>query len=201
MITSKSHQAPLPDQLKPEYMQFIASWLLDEALATEDSNRRNSDNAYTRGSTRFGRQRQRILNEHCSGQYPWLGIISSGNDFIFSINGIPCRFSDDNPKKPSKRAVLEVHLRQRPLLEDAEPDEAARFVFVVDRGPAESNEPRVVLLGFSKLGDVVHRWYSSSEVRIIGDALVSLPAAVDLPKPQITLKQRQKDADAAATGP
>lgn len=186
-------------QMKSEYLQLIAHWLLDEALATEDDLYRDTDNAYTRGSARFGRQRQRILNESLSGHYSWLKVMNSGQDIVFSIHDIPCRFSNDNPDAPKKRAVLETHLFQMPLLEETEAGEAARFVFVIDRGLDGSAVPRVVLLGFSNSGEVVCRWNSSSVARAIGEAAPSLPKAIELPKPQIALKQRHNDTgDAVA---
>lgn len=189
----KSTNDKLPKQMKIEYLQLIAHWLLDEALATEDDLYRNTDNAYTRGSARFGRQRQRIINESLSGNYSWLKVMNGGQDIVFSIHDIPCRFSNDNPDAPKKRAVLETHLFQMSLLEEAEPGEAARFVFVIDRGLDDLAAPRAVLLGFSNSGDVVCRWQSAAAVRTIGLAAPSRPEAVELPKPQIALKQRRND--------
>lgn len=203
MPVLKSPDGRLPPQLKEEYLQLIASWLLEEALTTEDDLYRETDNAYTRGSTRFGRQRQRILNEHLSGRHPWLKMMNSGQDIVFSIHDIPCRFSNDDPDAPKKRAVLETHIYQMQLLEEAAAGEAARFVFVIDRGPDESADPRVVLLGFSNSDEVVCRWFSKAGVRAIGVAAPSLPKPVELPKPQVAVKQRRADAgdDMASAGP
>ena len=99
----------------------------------------------------------------------------------------------------AQRAVLETHLFQMPLLEEAEPGEAARFVFVIDCGADESSDPRVVLLGFSNADEVVGRWISG-RVRQMGEATPSLPAPVDVPKPVIAPKRRREgDDDAVAS--
>ena len=203
MLVLKSPDGQPPLAMKDEYLRLIASWLLEEALSTEDDLYRNTDNAYTRGSTRFGRQRQRILNEYLSGCHPWLKVMNGGQDIVFSIHDIPCRFSNDDPDAPKKRAVLETHLYQMQLLEQAEAGEPARFVFVIDRGPTEDADPRVVLLGFSNSDEVVCRWFSSPDVRAIGIATPSLPEAVELPKPLLAIKQRRAGAgdDLASAGP
>lgn len=189
-ITNSSN---LPSCLKEEYLSLVASWLLEEWYATEDDLVRETDSAYTRGTTRFGRQKQRISNEHVSGRYPWLGIENNGLDLVFTIVHVPCRFSNDNPDAPKKRAVLEVHQLQLRLVEDAEPGEAARFVFVIDQGIDGTAEPRVLLLGFSASGDEVCRWSSDVSVRAIGEATPSTPAPVEVKKPIVTPKRRDLD--------
>ncbi len=99
---------------------------------------------------------------------------------------------------------MEVHQHQIQFLEDAKPGEAARFVFVIDRGFNESSDPRVVLLGFSTAGEEVCRWASGDILRRMGEATPSLPAPVELPKPAVTPKRTQDgkgDEAAASAGP
>ncbi len=189
----------LPPQMSEDYLTLVANWLLDEWYATEDDLVRDTDTAYTRGTTRFGRQKQRITNEYVSGRHPWLRVENNGLDLVFSIGNIPCRFSNDNADAPKKRAVLEVHPFQMRLIEDTEPGEAARFVFVIDQGIEESREPRVLLLGFSASGEEVCRWRSGGVVRALGEARPSVPAPVEIDKPVITPKRRVTDDDAEAT--
>lgn len=202
MLVLKPSDGRLPSELKEEYLQLVASWLLEEWRATEDDLVRDTDTPYTRGTARFGRQKQRIMLEYLSGRHPWLKVMNGGLDIVFAINGIPCRFSNDDADAPKKRAVLETHLFQMPLLEEAEPGEAARFVFVIDCGADESSDPRVELLGFSNADQVVCRWISGG-VRRIGEATPSLPAAVEVPKPVIAPKRRRDGDDeaVASAGP
>ena len=199
MIILKSSGGGLPSALKEEYLNLVASWFLDEWRATEDDMVRDTDTPYTRGTARFGRQKQRITLEYLSGRHPWLKVENNGLDIVFSINGIPCRFSNDDADAPKKRAVLEVHQFQIPLLEEAEPGEAARFVFVIDQGVDEMSEPQVVLLGFSQSGQEVCRWTSGGVVRKLGEATPSMPDAAEVKKPLITPKRRISDDDAAAS--
>ncbi|MGC3987828.1 MAG: hypothetical protein QM777_25620 [Pseudorhodoferax sp.] len=203
MLILKSSNGRRPSELAEEHLQLVSSWLLDEWRATEDDLVRDTDTAYTRGTARFGRQKQRIQLEWASGRHPWLHIMNGGLDIVFTINGIPCRFSNDDADAPKKRAVLETHMFQMPLLEEAEPGEAARFVFVLDRGFDESSDPRVVLLGFTSAGEAACRWTSDSVVRRMGEATPSLPAPVDVPKPTLSPKRQRggEDDAVASAGP
>lgn len=85
------------------------------------------------------------------------------------------------------------------LIEETAPGEAARFVFVLDRGFDEASEPRVMLLGFSGSGQEVCRWTSGGVVRTLSEAKPSLPAPVQISKPSVTPKKRPADDDAAAS--
>ncbi len=187
-------QAALAD----ERLATVATWLLEEWAATEDDLVRETDSAYTRGTTCFGRQRSRIINEHLSRRYPWLGIENSANDLVFSIGGVPCRFSNDSLAAPSKRAVLEAHRFQLPLIEEAEPGEAVRFCFVVDRGADENSEPRIELLGFTATDELVCRWRSATQVRALTPVKVDLPQPVEVARPVVVAKRRDAGDDGSA---
>ncbi len=188
--------------LREEYLSLVAEWLLDEWRATEDDLVRETDGPYTRGTTRFGRQKQRIINEFLYGQHRWLSVQNSANDLVFSIGGIPCRFTNDSASSPTKKAVLEAHRFQMPLIEDAEPDQAVRFCFVVDSGVGDASEPIVTLLGFSSTDVLVCQWKSGSRVRTLSNTKAALPTAVEIAKPVVAPKRRLADDDkAASTGP
>lgn len=174
----------------------VADWFLDEWHATEDDLVRDTDSPYTRGTTRFGRQRQRILNEHLKGIHDWLGVENSANDLVFSIGGVPCRFSNDDASAPTKRAVLEMHRFQMPLLEIAEPGEAVRFCFVIDRIDDDETKPSVSLLGFASTNDLVCQWRSDSSVRTLVDVKQAAPPAIVLPKPTVVPKRRNAGDEA-----
>lgn len=179
--------------LKEEYLAQVASWLLEEWYATEDDLIRETDNRYTKGTTRFGRQLQRIVNEYMSKQYDWLRIENGGLDLVFSISGIPCRFSNDSVEAPTKKAVLQVHPYQMSLIDDAEPGQAGRYCFVIDQGFNEDMEPRVALLGFSASGTLVCRWQSETIARALADIKTAPPEAVEVTKPSVKPKRRDSD--------
>lgn len=192
---------PPPIAFNPELasnrLQSISNWLLDELYATEDDLSRPTDNGYTRGCTTFGRQKNRILAEALSGRHAWLGLSNSNNDIVFTIGGVPCRFSNDDPSNPSKDAILTANRYQLDFLEFAPKDEPGRFCFVVDRGHDGSAEPRVEFLGFTPRGEVACRWVSDT-VRVLRlEGQQTLAPAVPVNKPQVAPKRRG-EADAAS---
>jgi len=194
---------PLPSafnpQLSSDRLELVSLWLLEELYATEDDLARPTDSGYTRGCTTFGRQRSRIIAEATSGRHAWLGLPNSNNDIVFSLGGVPCRFSNDDPSNPSKDAVLVANRYQMDFLEFAANGEPARFCFIIDRGRDGAAEPRVEFVGFTPNGEIACRWVSNA-VRILSVAgQQSLPQPVDVAKPQIAPKRRgDGDADAAA---
>lgn len=204
MPTSNIPGDRLPRGLKVECLDLVASWLLEEWRATEDDLVRDTDTAYTRGTTRFGRQQKRFWLEYQSGKHPWLRVLNTTLDTVIEINGIPCRFSNDNAESPRKRAVLEVHQHQIPFLEESDVGEAARFVFVIDGEFDPSSDPRVVLLGFSASNVEVCRWTSGEGVRSVGLATAEFPVPIELPKPSVVPKRKNNVSDsddAASVGP
>lgn len=200
MLTA--HPSDFQPSLKNEYLALVAKWLLEEWHATEDDLVRDTDGPYTRGTTRFGRQKQRITNEFLSGNHDWLSLENGGNDLVFTIGGVPCRFSNDSATAPTKKAVLEPHRFQMPLIEEAEPNVAARFCFVVDPGVGEESEPKVSLLGYSGTGILVCEWKAAQKARTLVNVNQDLPEAVEVAKPIVALKKVAADDDnAASAGP
>jgi hypothetical protein len=185
---------PPPAEFRPELssarLEAVAGWLLEELYATEDDLVRATDNGYTRGCTTFGRQRNRIIAEAQSENHPWLRLASTSNDIVFTVGGIPCRFSNDDPASPSKDAVLMANRYQMPFLEFASTGEPARFCFIIDRGDANNADPRVELIGFTPTGEPACRWVSDSVRVLRSEAQQPLPQPVNLPKPQVGPRQR-----------
>lgn len=192
------HPSAFRSELTSERLAIVSQWLLEELHATEDDLARDTDSGYTRGCTTFGRQRNRIIAEALSGKYAWLDLRSSANDIVFTIEGVPCRFSNDDPQNPSKNAVLTTSRYQLDFLEFAAKGEPGRFCFVIDRGYSESEDPRVVLLGFAPSGSTACKWESNA-VRVLKSAgKPALPLAVDVGKPAVAPKRRKSDGDADA---
>jgi hypothetical protein len=194
---------PLPSAFHPELtnarLATVSQMLLEELYATDTDLVRDTDSGYTRGCTTFGRQRSRLVAEALSGKYPWLELRTGANDVVFTIAGIPCRFSNDDPGNPSKDAVLTASRFQMDFLEFAGQGEPGRFCFVIDRGYSEDQEPRVVFLGFTPGGSIACRWESDT-VRMLRLADKTVPPkAVDVAKPSVAPKKKKKDSgDAAA---
>ncbi len=189
--------AAFNSELSSDRLQAVSHWLLDEFYATEDDLSRAIDSGYTRGCTTFGRQMNRIIAEVRSGRNPWLGLANNNNDIVFTIGGIPCRFSNDDPSIPSKDAVLSANRYQMDFLEFATDGGPARFCFIIDRGHDGAAEPWVEFLGFTPSDEIACRWVSNA-VRVLRvEGQQTLPQSVDVAKPQVAPKRRD-EGDAAS---
>lgn len=180
-------------ELQPYRLEAVTQWLLDELYATEDDLSRPTDSGYTRGCTAFGRQKNRIIAEAVSRKHEWLALLNGNNDIVFSIGGVPCRFSNDDPSNPSKDAVLTANRYQMDFLEFATQGEPGRFCFIIDRGHDGASEPRVEFLGFTPSGEVACRWVSNA-VRVLRLESQALAQPVPVAKPQVAPKRRDDDA-------
>ena len=186
-------------ELTVDRLQAVSNWLLEELYATEDDLSRPTDSGYTRGCTTFGRQRSRLMCESASGEHPWLALSNGANDLVFTIGGIPCRFSNDDPSNPTKGAVLTPNRYQLDFMEFAIPGEPVRFCFIIDRGYNGAAEPRVEFLGFTSTNEVACRWVSDTVrvLRVEGAQL--LAPSVPVAKPQVGPKRLDRDeGDGAA---
>ncbi len=192
---------PLPSAfnsgLTSARLQLVAQWLLEELYATEDDLVRSTDNGYSRGCTTFMRQKMRIIAEALSGRHSWLALTNSSNALVFTVSGVPCRFSNDDPANPSKDAVLTANRYQLDFLEFTTPGEPGRFCFIIDRGHDESAEPRVEFLGFAPSGEVACRWVSDNFRVLRIETEESLAPTVHVAKPQVAPKRRD-EGDAAS---
>ncbi|HET7331216.1 hypothetical protein [Dyella sp.] len=178
-------------ELTADRLQPVANWLLDELQATQDDLVRSTDTAWTKGCTTFGRQHSRIISEWQSGKHAWLGILDTSKALVFTIGGVPCRFSNDDPDNPSKKAVLEVNPHQRAFAEFASSDQPVRFCFVVDRGMDDLADPYVVLHGLSDENVVLCRWVSDAASAFRSE-MGTQPAAVEVQKTKLAPKQPEK---------
>lgn len=179
-------------QLSADRLQVVSNWLLEELYATEDDLIRATDNGYTRGCTTFGRQRSRLISEATSGEHTWLGLCNGGNDLVFTIGDVPCRFSNDDPSNPSKDAVLTPNRYQLAFMGFAVPGEPVRFCFIIARGYNGAAEPRVEFLGFTETNEVACRWVSDT-VRVLRvEGAQPLVPSVPVAKPQVGPKRRER---------
>ncbi|WP_445368220.1 hypothetical protein ACH5Y9_01255 [Methylomonas sp. BW4-1] len=186
--------------LTHERLTVIASILLEEYYNTLDDLSSDYDSPYTWGCTAFGRQKNRIISLALAGNYPWLKVLNSGNDLVFAIGSVSCRFSSDNPENPKKNATLTVNRYQQPLFDDAENGEPCRFCFVLDKGYNEDIEPRIVFLGFDASGAIKCQWESDDVRTLHSVAPVTTPSAVQISKPTVTPKRPSSDGIVGRAG-
>lgn len=186
--------------LTHERLTIIANILLEEYYNTLDDLTSAYDSNYSIGCTAFDRQKNRIIALWLSGTYPWLNVLNGGNDLVFTIGSISCRFSSDNPNNPKKKATLTVNRYQQQLFDESELGEPCRFCFVLDKGYNDDLEPRVVLLGFDASGAIKCQWESDTVITLHSVTPVVTPNAVEIGKPAVTPKRPSTDSDVGQAG-
>jgi hypothetical protein len=197
----KYMQLPKPNtfhtELTHERLTIICNALLTVLSDTEQLLSSEFDDGYTRGCAIFGRQKNSIKQIANSGRYPWLSLVNGGNDLVFRIGAIPCRFSNDDPDNPQKIAVLVANRYQMSFFEDVESGAPCRFCFVIARGDTENEDARVVFMGFNAANVLRCKWVSDS-VRTIHAADLGIPKPAEIQKPVIGPKKNQAENDETA---
>lgn len=189
---SLPHPSSFHPALSAERLAHVSRLLLTELAEIESLLSSEVDDGYTRGCPTFGRQKNRIKLEARSGKAAWLTISNPNNDMVFAIGGIPCRFSNDNPDKPAKDAVLIANRHQMSFFEEVDAGVPKRFCFVVDRGASENEDARVVFLGFDEVNVMRCRWVSDS-VRTLYQVAPEVPEPAHLPRPVVEPKRARND--------
>ncbi|MFX1737964.1 hypothetical protein PXJ20_30130 [Paraburkholderia sp. A1RI_3L] len=192
---------PLPEVFHPalsaDRLSVIASILIAEHFSTATALQSDFDDGYTRGCTRFGRQRNRLKSVALSGEHDWLELRHGGNDLVFTIGGIPCRFAADDPANPTKPAVLDATPFQQDFFGAVESGVPCKFCFVLDGGYAEADDPRVVFLGEDSARVVKCKWVSDT-ARALHAVAADTPPPREMGKPRVAPKRPDAGDEGAA---
>ena len=188
--------------LTHERLLIVAELLLDEYNKTLDDLSSETDDNYTRGCASFGRQKNRIKQSVLANTYPWLQIMNSTNDLVFKIGSIPCRFSNDNPNSPKKKAVLTANRYQMSFFDEIESDEMpCRFCFIIDDEGFGEDEPKVVFIGYDAYDLAKCQWESGAIRTLHNVNPTDIPAPIEIDKPRVKPKKSTEEPDNEADKP
>lgn len=162
--------------------------MVSEHFSTATALQSDFDDGYTRGCTRFGRQRNRLKSEALSGRYEWLQLRHAGLDLIFTIGGIPCRFAADDPANPTKPAVLDATPIQQDFFDEVKDGVPCKFCFILDGGYSEADDPRVVFVGEDADKIVKCRWVSDT-TKALHPVATKAPSAKQMGKAPVGPKR------------
>jgi hypothetical protein len=192
---------PLPEvfhaALRSDRLEIIANILIEEHFTTLTDLQSEYDDGYSRGTTRFARQKNRLKSVALSGQYDWMQLRHAGNDLVFTIDGIPCRFATDDPANPTKPAVLEATPVQQSFFDEVESGEPCKFCFILDGGYAETDDPRVVFIGEDVMGVVKCKWMSDG-TKALHHVSAHTPPAKEVGKASVGPRRNDSDKTAAS---
>ena len=191
--------------LTSERLTILAQALLTQCYETEDDLTSEYDSGYSRGCTRFDRQKNCLLSMPL--QHSWLGIIDSSNRLTMKIDGVPFRFTSDDytqPKKPAGTSIEEKELVQFEMAKkqlafsfeqcdtkesnDNSPEKWRFFVEVLENQEFSSREFEVYFVGSNSLHEPVCVWrYSQDKVPVMTSTGNDLPPITNTPAAQTSL--------------
>lgn len=209
---------PHPQHFEPvltdERLNILAKALLEECYSTEDDLQSSYDSGYSRGCTRFDRQKNKL--KLLALQHPWLTISDGSNRLVMAIEGLPFRFARDDHTSPRKPATLlvsgtEAIQREKFIIENQfEMDFDGishsermrqpsfwRFFVEVSESLEDGRDYNIYFVGFNELKEAVCVWEYANKVVVatsIDDtehvAVVLSPAVAQVP-----LKPVEKQAN------
>lgn len=194
-------------------LTIIAQALLDECYTTDEDLQSPYDTSYGRGTTRFDRQRSRLLQMPL--EHRWLNITNAGFDLVMNVDGAPFRFLSDDPSAPRKHFATSPSsdpeiIQMEKFLKNAqaelsivqtEPKEpiAWRF-FIISGEDADANrEYDIKFIGFDRHHKVACVWSLSdySTTGYVAPIDGNIAPSVPTPPARTTLPREEKKANKA----
>jgi hypothetical protein len=167
-------------------LNVIAEALLSVYDSTHSDLSTDLDDNYTRGTTTFGRSKNKLTTLARSGVYPWLDLRNTSNDLTCAIDGVPFRFFRDDHDKPTKKGFWRRNAQDD--LFAVEDDQPVLFRFVLESPVSDVDEPVVYFLGFTATGQLACEWKHETIVRVLRSADDTRPVAEEIPSPTVNLK-------------
>lgn len=199
MPTSKQPWDFTPE-LSSARLIVIAKALLDVYDEVQRDLATELDDNYTRGTTTFGRQKNKIIQLCTSGRHPWLDLRNTSNDLTFAIGGTPFRFFSDDHEKPHKPGFWRRN--QQDDLFPVDESTPIYWRFIVEKPLADEADATVYVIGANSDQEMVCEWKYDELVRVLTSTDATRPEAVETPEPEVGLLQKehkQREADSGTS--
>jgi len=181
--------------LTTERLTIIAEHILDMRFNTLREMDSVDDDAYTRGTTTFGRTRNSLIRLCNSKKYSWLTLVHSGMDVTCCIDGIPFRFFQDNPNNPKKEGFFKRNEADSLFpIDDTEP---LIWRFVIEQALTEEDEDKVFFVGYNAYQEIVSQWSHDAPRAILHSIDKEVPLSKELSSANIEIR---KDKGQAQSG-
>ncbi|MBP8265568.1 MAG: hypothetical protein KAX47_03385 [Zoogloea sp.] len=180
----------LNSALVEDRLNTIARAFLDVYYKVEEQLSTDDDCNYTRGSTFFGRSRNRLIAMTQSDDYPWLELSNGAMDVTCKISGVPFRFFRDDHDSPKKRGFWRRNASDQLFAsDDITP---VIFRFIVERPVSEDEVPEIYFLGYNSTEILVTEWrYGQVPVLRSTDEIV--PKSVEKGPAPIDVRPEEED--------
>lgn len=188
------HEEPwlLAPQLEKERLQLLASLLVQVRGEVIDRHEPElGDTRLSLGMRAYECCRSRIIFKDDEGDWPWLSILTEQGRFTFAIDGVPVRFSRNDPNCLPDRKLIPSYegFEQMSMFEDENDYSHLRWFLVIDT-PYDTPVENAFFIGYSKFNEIVCKWEIplSDQVPAISDLAESKPQPVDVPPAKAKLK-------------
>jgi hypothetical protein len=195
------HEEPwlLAHQLKNEYLLQLASLLVQVRGEVIDRHEPNlGDTRLSLGMRAYECCRSRIIFKDDQGVWPWLSILTEQGRFTFAVEGVPVRFSRNDPDSLPYRKLIpsQEGFEQMSMFEDENNFSHLRWFLVIDT-PYDTPVENAFFIGYSELNEIVCKYEIplSDRVSAMGDVNTKKPQAVKVSPAKAKLKLLEKKED------
>jgi hypothetical protein len=178
-------------RLDEEALSMVGKLLLSVRRdVAEQQEPKKGDGKYGLGCRTYERFTYSIIRLAASGDYPWLSVIQSGNEFAFSINGCPMRqYRGDSENPPTKQ--LERAREQLSLFPELPRYDPNWFWFIVVETDVHGVGIQVVVMQANATSDTRYRWIAARATDLTSNSGSTAPASptpiihttTDVPEP------------------
>ncbi|MDF1895554.1 hypothetical protein [Rahnella contaminans] len=213
MITP--HPQHFEHVLTDDRLNVLAKALLEECFTTEDDLQSSYDSGYSRGCTRFDRQKNKL--KLLALEHRWLTISDGSNRLVMAIEGLPFRFARDqhnSPRKPATLLVSQTEAIQHEkfvlesqmemdfdgvaLTERVKKPTFWRFFVEVSESLEDGRDFNIYFVGFNELKQQVCVWEYDNKVAVVTSVDETRHEAVDLlpaeaKVPQVSVEKQVND--------
>jgi hypothetical protein len=174
-------------ELTSDRLSVIAVALLDVFDDVQRSLSTDLDNSYTRGTTTFGRQKEKLIQLCRSSVYHWLDLRNTSNDLVCQIERVPFRFFSDDHAAPKKKSFWRRNAQDN--LFPVSDDEPIYWRFVVESPLTDQDEASAYFIGCNANQELVCEWKYEHPVRTLRTTNNARPAEVATPAPEVSLPE------------
>ena len=195
------HDEPweLAPQLKQEYIQQLAQLLVQVRGEVIDRHEPElGDTRLSLGMRAYECCRSRIKFKDADGDWPWLSIITDDGRFTFAVDGVPVRFSRNDPKHlPDRKLIPSLEgYEQMCMFEHVNNYAHIRWFLIID-SPYDMPVEHAYFIGYNEFKEIICKWEIplSDQVPVMSIVESDKPQAVKVPPAKAKLKRVNKEED------
>jgi len=193
----------LAPQLKKSHLHKLANLLIQVRGEVIDRHEPEiGDTRLSLGLRTYECCRSRIIFKDNDGDWPWLSVPTKHGRFTLAIDGMPVRFSRNDPNSLPDRKLIpsQEGFEQMKLFKDENKYSHLRWFLIIDTPyniPVES----AFFVGYSEFNEIICKWEIplTDQVPVMSEVNENKPQAVKVPPAKAKLKLVvKKDKDSSS---